>query len=135
MKINKNNLTLLFLISIFVFDGCRSFTDENNNAELLVDPNYSTYFLITSPPKYSIWKPGEQLQISWITSGNVGKVDIQLYKKSDLILVLKTNYSNRGSFSWNIPNDINQSLHYQIKISNHNNPDEYELSDRFAIND
>ncbi len=73
------------------------------------------------------------LEIKWITSGSVEKVDIQLYRKTTLIKDLKNNLNNDGSFIWYIPNDINHSLHYHIKLINHNNADEHELSDRFAI--
>ena len=75
------------------------------------------------------------MEIKWITSGSVEKVDIQLYRKSEIKKSLKNNFKNDDSFIWYLPNDINHSLHYHIKITNHNNPDEHELSDRFAITD
>jgi len=75
------------------------------------------------------------MEIRWITSGSIEKVDLQLYRKSAYIMDLKNNLKNNDSFLWNIPNDINHSLHYHIKIINQNNLDEYELSNRFAIRD
>ena len=135
MRLEKNYILLFFLLSTILPGGCRLLTGDDSVPESVVQPDYLNAFIITSPKRASFWKPGDRLEIKWITSGSVEKVNIQLYRKTTLIKDLKDNLNNDGSFIWYIPNDINHSLHYHIKIINHNNPDEYELSDRFAIKD
>ena len=133
MRLEKIYIQLFFLLSTILLGGCRLLTGYNTEPETVVEPVYINAFIITSPEKSSFWKPGDMMEIKWITSGSIDKVDIQLYRKSTFIRDLKYNLMNNGSFKWYIPNEIDYSLHYHIKIINHNNPDEYELSDRFAI--
>jgi len=135
MRLEKIYIQLFFLLSTILLGGCRLLTGLNTEPETVVEPVYINAFIITSPEKSSFWKPGKVMKIKWITSGSVEKVDIQLYRKSAFKIELKNNLKNNGSFLWNIPNNIDHSLHYMIKIINHSNPDEYELSDRFAISD
>ena len=133
MRLEKIYIQLFFLLSTILLGGCRLLTGYNTEPETVVEPVYINAFIITSPEKSSFWKPGDMMKIKWITSGSIDKVDIQLYRKSTFIRDLKYNLMNNGSFKWYIPNEIDCSLHYHIKIINHNNPDEFELSDRFAI--
>ena len=135
MRLEKIYIQLFFLLPIILLGGCRLLTGDNTEPQPVVEPVYSNTFIITSPKDASFWKPGEMMEIKWITSGSVEKVDIQLYRKSAFKKELGNNLRNNGSFRWNIPNDIDHSLHYHIKIINYNNPNEYELSDRFAIKD
>jgi hypothetical protein len=133
MRLEKNYIILIFLLLVIILDGCRLLINDYPEPESVVEPVYFNTFTIISPTYSSFWKPGDRLEIKWITSGSVEKVDIQLYRKTTLIKDLKDNLNNDGSFIWYIPNNINHSLHYHIKLINHNNADEHELSDRFAI--
>jgi len=133
MRLVKIYIQLFLLLSAILLGGCRLLTGVNTEPETVVEPVYINAFIITSPEKSSFWKPGKVMEIKWITSGTVEKVDIQLYRKSSFIKDLTNNLKNNSAFIWKIPNDIDHSLHYIIKIINHNNPDEYELSDRFGI--
>jgi len=133
MRLEKIYIQLFFLLSAILLGGCRLFINDYPEPETVVEPDYLNAFTITSPKYSSFWKPGNTMEIKWITSGSVEKVDIQLYNKSDFRKNLGDNLNNNGSFKWYIPKDIRHSLHYHIKIINHNNPDENELSDRFAI--
>ncbi|NNG27147.1 MAG: hypothetical protein HKM87_06445 [Ignavibacteriaceae bacterium] len=135
MRLEKIYIQIFFLSFTLFLVGCRLLTGDNTDPKSVVQVDYANDFVITSPERASFWRPGESLEIKWITSGSVEKVDIQLYRKTILIMDVKDKLSNSGSFTWEIPNDINHSLHYHIKILNHNNPEEYELSDRFAIID
>ncbi|MEE9449128.1 MAG: Ser-Thr-rich GPI-anchored membrane family protein [Ignavibacteriaceae bacterium] len=135
MKPEKIYIQLFFLLPTILLGGCRLLTGDNTEPISVVEPVYLNAFIITSPEKSSFWKPGDMMEIKWITSGSIDKVDIQLYRKSAFKKELENNLKNNGSFIWNIPNDIDHSLHYHIKIINHYNPDEYELSNGFAIKD
>jgi len=133
MRLEKIYIQLFFLLSAILLGGCRLLINDYPEPETVVEPVYLNTFTITSPAYSSFWKPGALLKIKWITTGSVEKVDIQLYRKTTLLRDLIINLMNNGIFIWNIPGDIDHSVHYHIKIINHNNPDEYELSDRFAI--
>jgi hypothetical protein len=133
MRLEKNYILLFFLLSTILPGGCRLLTGDDTVPESVVQPDYLNAFIIISPERASFWKPRDMMEIKWVTSGSVEKVDIQLYRKTTLIKDLKNNLKNDGSFIWYIPDNIDNSLHYQIKIINLNNPDEHELSDRFAI--
>lgn len=133
MRLEKNYILLFFLLSTILPGGCRLLTGDDTVPESVVQPDYLNAFIIISPERASFWKPRDMMEIKWVTSGSVEKVDIQLYRKTTLIKDLKNNLKNDGSFIWYIPDNIDNSLHYQIKIINLNNLDEHELSDKFAI--
>lgn len=135
MRLEKIYIQIFILLSTILLGGCRLLTGNSTEPESIVEPVYLNAFIITAPKYSSFWKPGDMMEIKWITSGSIDKVDIQLYRKSTFKKNLENNLKNNGSFIWNIPNEIDHSLHYHIKIINHNNPVENELSDRFAIKD
>jgi hypothetical protein len=135
MKFKEVYIQLFFLFSTILMGGCRLLINDYTEPDTVVEPVYLNAFVFTSPERASFWKPGTIMEIKWITSGSIEKIDVQLYKKSSFIKNLGNNVDNYGLFSWHIPNDIMHSVHYHIKIINHNNPDEYELSGRFAIID
>jgi hypothetical protein len=135
VRLEKIHIQLFFLLLAIILCGCRLLISDSAEPVSVVEPDYLNAFIITSPEKSSFWKPGNKMEIKWITSGSVDKVDLQLYRKTALKKDLKYNLNNSGSFIWDIPVNIDHSVHYHIKIINHSNPDEYELSDRFAIVD
>ena len=135
MRLKKIYRQTFFLFFTLFTAGCRLLTGDDTVPETVSQPDYLNAFTIISPERSSFWKPGDVLEIKWTTRGSVEKVDIQLYQKTLLITDLKENLINNGSFEWNIPIDISHSLQYQIKIINHYNPEEYNISDRFAIID
>ena len=135
MRFEKIYIQLFFLLSVIFLGGCRLLVNDYPEPETVVEPVYINAFTITSPKYSSFWKPGAMMEIRWITSGSIEKVDIQLFRKTTFLRDLKINLMNNGIFIWNIPGDIKNSVHYHIKIINHNNSDENELSDRFAILD
>ncbi len=112
MRLEKIYIQLFFLLSTIFIGGCRLLTDNKTEPESVVEPVYSNSIILTSPESNSSWKPGEMMEIKWTTYGNVEKVDIQLYRKSSLQRTLKSNLENNGSYKWNIPVEINHSVHY-----------------------
>jgi len=135
MRFEKIYIQIFFLSFTLFLGGCRLLISDYPDPESVVDPVYTNTFTITSPQYSSFWKPGNPMEIKWFTHGSIEKVDIQLFRKTTLLRDLKINLTNNGVFKWDIPVDIDHSVHYHIKIINHNNPDENELSDRFAIVD
>ena len=88
MRFEKIYIQLFFLLSTILLGGCRLLTGVNTEPETVVEPVYINAFIITSPEKSSFWKPGKVMEIKWITSGSVEKVDIQLYRKIPVSLLI-----------------------------------------------
>ena len=123
-------VSLFFLINL---SGCRQIFGDGTAPESIVEVPYETSQIVVTNPAYAaIWRPGDLLKIKWIAT-SISKIEIQLYRKSSYQFTLANNIENTGSFDWQIPIDINISNHYLLKIINHSNPDVYQFSDRFGI--
>ena len=126
-------LWIFALTSLLILGGCRQIFGDGTAPESIVEVPYETSQIVVTNPAYaSIWKPGDLLKIKWIAT-SISKIEIQLYRKSSYQFTLANNIENTGSFDWQIPIDINISNHYLLKIINHSNPDVYQFSDRFGI--
>ena len=68
-----------------------------------------------------------------VSSGEVSSVDIILYKKNELIMKIAEAVTNSEEFNWRIPVNLKSSVHYLIYVLNHYNHDEFDISDRFII--
>ncbi len=101
MRPEKINIQLFFLLPTILLGGCRLLTGDNTEPISVVEPVYLNAIIITSPEKSSFWKPGDMMEIKWVTSGSIDKVDIQLYRKSAFKKELENNLKNNGSFIWN----------------------------------
>ncbi len=71
MRLEKIYIQLFFLLSTILLGGCRLLTGYNTEPETVVEPIYLNAFIITSPEKSSFWKPGDMMEIKWITSGSI----------------------------------------------------------------
>jgi hypothetical protein len=129
----KTLIITLSLFSITIFTGCRDiFGDAEQPGSIVQAPTEPSEIIVTSPTRGSIYEPGEILRINWFAN-SIQSVDIELYRKSEFQFVISDNLNNTGILDWQIPNDINLSNHYLLKIVNHNNPDSYQFSGRFGI--
>lgn len=121
----------LFCITLFI--GCRDIFGDDDQPESIVQaPVEPSEIIVTSPTRGSIYEAGEIIKINWFAN-SIQSVDIELYRKSDFQFVISENLDNTGILDWQIPNDINLSNHYLVKIVNHNNSDSYQFSGRFGI--
>jgi Kre9/KNH-like N-terminal Ig-like domain len=105
------------------------------------DPGYITTdfeptekIIVSSPAKGEFYEPGELVQIKWLTSfSTIPKINIYLYRKSVQQRVIIQNLSNNGSYNWRIPDEIDNSIHYTVKIVNSIDEKEFNFSGRFGI--
>jgi len=124
---------ILSLSSLIILSGCRQIFGDGTEPETIVEaPDETARIVVTNPVYASIWKPGDNLKIKWIATSII-RIDIQLFRKSSYQFTIAENIENTGLFDWQIPTDINISNHYQLKIINHNNPEIFQFSDRFGI--
>jgi hypothetical protein len=99
-----------------------------------IDAIYFSKMLKVSSPKFDDrYNPGDQLTISWVKVEQIKKIDIQLFKKNQFISKIVSEVNNTGDYVWTIPPAIQQSHHYQIRVSNHNEPYEEAFSEVFFI--
>lgn len=128
LKILINGL----IICLFTF-GCRElFNDVEQTVTTVQTPVEASKIIITSPKQGSIWKPRDTMVVEWINN-SIERIDIRLYRKSVYQFTIDDDIKNIERFSWKIPDDINPSNHYILKIINHNNTDVFEFSARFGI--
>ncbi|HSL88768.1 MAG TPA: Ser-Thr-rich GPI-anchored membrane family protein [Ignavibacteriaceae bacterium] len=88
---------------------------------------------VYSPSYTDQFQQGEAVTIMWKNTRSIDEVNIELLKKDAPILTIQNNEKNQGSYLWQIPVDLRNSLHYQIKVSNSNNDDEFGISERFVV--
>lgn len=109
-------------------------TIKNDDNKILEKNEYSqadhAFFLkVSMPSASSSWKQGTTRTISW--NNYMNNVNIRLIKDG---VTISTIVTNRGgtSYSWAIPFDIIAG-DYQIKVQDAQNPDYYQLSGIFRI--
>ena len=126
----KISFTILLL---FVSFGCRQIFGDRTQTDSIIEPTEVNSILITQPEYGSEFKQGDEMYINWVSSGEVSSVDIILYKKNELIMKIAEAVPNNKEFNWRIPVNLKSSVHYLIYVLNHYNHDEFDISDRFII--
>lgn len=125
----------LFLISLTTYTlvGCRDIFGDRTQPQSIVQPPYEvTNVVVNEPIQGNIWNPEDTIQIKWIAP-TIRKIDLQLYRKTELKLNSAVDLDNSRTYRWIIPLDIALSNHYLIKVINHNDMDVYKFSGRFGI--
>jgi hypothetical protein len=128
------NLSIKILLSFtLIISGCRQIFGDREQPESIVEvPIEASNIIVRSPTHGTICNPGDTIFIKWIAP-TIQRIDIQLYRKSEFKFMITKNIENSGRFDWIIPIDIPLSNHYLIKVTSHNNPDIYNFSGRFGI--
>lgn len=134
----KHNFYIIFLsISLLfaLFSGCRQLIEGANDPGFITtDFEPSEKIVVSSPVRGENYQPGEIIQIKWLTSfSTISNIDIYLYRKSALKKTIVKNLVNNGSYSWHIPDGIDNSIHYTIKVVNSSDENEFNFSERFSI--
>jgi hypothetical protein len=135
MKRFRLNFKIIFPLLIISFSGCRDWFGEREFSDPIISPDQNPAQIQILTPEYgSVWKPGDSLPISWTATGTIQKIKIELYRKSSQQFIIVAGADNTGFYTWDIPQQINNSVHYVIKISSQNNAGVYALSRQFSIN-
>lgn len=134
---NKHFLQISFILFfILLLISCRQYFGDASQPESIVQPvETKNNFVITSPKYAASYKHSESMNIKWLTSGSVEKINIKLFRKSAFQFDIANAADNNGSYNWKVPEDLSNSLHYILRIENTNNSNEYTLSERFIIED
>jgi len=89
---------------------------------------------VTSPTSSYSWKVGTIHLITWTSTGDINRVDLDLYKDDTFIETITSYTFNDGSYSWNIPIDLEYGSDYQIKVYKYGDESIKDFSDYFEIN-
>lgn len=128
----QNSFLILLMISACLINsGCRKVDPVEGDS---ITENDSDALIVINTPRYGeTYEPGNVMQIQWESTPSVKRVNIELYRKTELIEVLTTKLQNNGSYKWKIPFLISQSHHYKVKVINTYNAEVYSLSGVFSI--
>lgn len=129
------NFVISAAILILLFTGCRQlFGGANDPGFITTNFEYVEKIIVTSPARGDFYAPGDLIEIKWLTSfSSVSNVNILLYRKSALQRTIIADTRNAGSFSWRIPDVIDNSVHYNFKVVDSNNPEVFNYSGSFGI--
>lgn len=123
------NIAFLFF-SLLLIAGCRKGTpleDDNRDSSAQI----SSPVKVISPVDSDEYYYGQELIIKWLPGNAV--VNIALYRKTEYKLEIAENVLTNGQFIWIVPENIDASVHYRIKIIPRDNPDYAVYSDEFTI--
>jgi len=129
----------IFVISaailISLFTGCRQlFGGANDPGFITTNFEYVEKIIVTSPARGDFYAPGDLIEIKWLTSfSSISSLNIHLYRKSLLQRTIIEDTQNASSYFWRIPDVIDNSVHYIIKVVDSNNPEVFNSSGRFTI--
>ena len=133
----KNNFYNYLVLSIifFFYAGCRESVNEAPEIGIsTIEPPVTIENInIIAPVKDATFEPGELIKVRWLSSESLSKVDVFLLRKNMVQQTLISNFDNRGTFGWRIPEDFDNSIHYSIKVVNSLRETNYGQSGSFII--
>ncbi|MFW9877903.1 MAG: GPI anchored serine-threonine rich family protein, partial [Candidatus Thorarchaeota archaeon] len=88
---------------------------------------------VTNPESLTEWEMGTTQQITWISTGTITDVKIELFKGGVPLFVIVASTSNDGSYDWTIPTYLTDDDDYQIRVTDVLNPVTYDDSPIFTI--
>jgi len=74
------------------------------------------YVKIVYPNGNEVIKTGSIVKIKWKTNIKESKVLILLYKNGNLLRKIGIHIENKGFYLWKVPEDLNSSKFYKIRI-------------------
>lgn len=89
--------------------------------------------IISNPRSTSNWIAGNQYEINWQTSGEIGNVRITYRKNGGSETTINSSTINDGSYLWSISSSIASGDDYEIIVYDASDPSTYDISDIFII--
>ncbi len=104
-----------------------SVNDQSNNYFTIEEADYIT---VTTPNGGETWEMGTSCNITW--NDNISSnVKIELYKSGSFYRTISSSTSSDGTYNWNIPNDLEESSIYKVKITSTSNGSLNDYSDNY----
>jgi len=122
----------LFLVLLsFILINCRH--SDTPTSTLEYASGFDKKVTVTSPTLRENWFPGTTQLITWDADKKFEKVDIFLYRKDIKIMTIAENVDNSSTYLWNVPDNINFSHHYRIKVESSSIKEVGNFSEYFYI--
>ncbi|MCP5046731.1 MAG: hypothetical protein GY940_06140 [bacterium] len=113
-------------------DGNPSDTSNSVFSIVTVTPTPAT-ITVKSPKGGENWTTGSSHTIKWASTGNVGKVKIQLLKGGSTVLTIASSTGNDGSYNWTLPDNLSEGGNYKIKITDTTDGSVNDSGNNFTI--
>lgn len=112
-----------------IVSGCRKELPVENDQP--IPGNNLAPISILSPLDSDEFTIGEEVHIKWLPVNE--RVNIELYRKSEFKVDIAADIIANGEYIWNVPENLEASVHYRIKIILRANPANYVFSEEFTI--
>lgn len=122
------------LVISFVLLGCSERFINEPVEENIPGPEQSLEIKIFSPKFGEVLTQGTSKTIEWSFPSASKRLQIRLYRKTELKNIISLAAENNGRYIWNIPSDLRGSVHYRIEIFDIDSPNKTAISEYFYIN-
>ena len=95
----------------------------------IVENQVPPEIVVQTPNGGEMWEQTKTYDIQWLNINFTGNVNINLTKPPFTNIVLAQDIANTGSWSWTIPETIDISDEYKIRVVGINDGDPYDTSD------
>lgn len=109
----KGILLYFFLLLLFISCSERAISETNPDESQF---NISDKPQVVNPVFGERWIPGTTATIRWEFPSRTKRIQILLYRKTEIKNIITNTTDNTGSFKWKIPADQLNSVHYRIEI-------------------
>ncbi len=93
------------------------------------------FLKVTSPISGDVWYKNEENTISWNSEHAGSYVKIELYNGSSYYTTIDSYLYNYGNHNWTIPNSLDYSTNYRIKITSKTYSSLSDFSEYFTIDE
>lgn len=128
----KNFMYTLAICIIFL--GCSDRFINDPEEENITGTEQSLEIKIISPKFGEVLTQGTSKTIEWNFPSESKRLQIRLYRKTELKNIISLAAENNGKYIWQIPSDLRGSVHYRIEIFDIDSPIKSALSEYFYIN-
>jgi hypothetical protein len=133
-----------FIARNFLYNTTNGKTQVVNSPNILFEPDpppdespATGAIEITYPNGGEEVQVGSEVKLTWKSNKSIAdKVEIELYRGGESLLVISPETSNTGSYYWNVPETLPDSDDYKLKIqwlAAEVNEDNEDLSGNFSI--
>ena len=139
MKIKKNTRLIIAALTILTISGflisAFETSNETSDDKVMNSPKLSGSITFITPDNFTVWNAGSSEYITY-SYFEIWSVNITLYLEG---IYLGSEYAITewtpvtGSVYWNIPEDLEVSERYQIKMTDFLNQSSYFMSPFFTI--
>ncbi|MFH1527096.1 MAG: Ser-Thr-rich GPI-anchored membrane family protein [Bacteroidota bacterium] len=130
----KKTEKIIWIMTVCLFClSCRHDSSVVTDSSTTVIPIDLPAVYVKSPGLSEVVKPGTKYPINYILLPETIELNIYLLNSGSLVYTIKKQTYNDGLFKWNIPDNLEVSGQYQIKLENSDNPDIIGMSNNFII--